>query len=1039
MGNIQIQLYTPKHAAAVADMWNASRDSWGGASNLKTAEQVLQEEANSDSMFVFLAMDEERVVGYCSLCEYREDTGALYIALLNVDPDYHGQKIGKILVLESINKTIELGWPRLDLYTWTGNTKAVPLYKKCGFFWEERDDTTHLMNFIPTVLNTEAIQEFFLEADWYQDCTREIAVKPDGRKENEYDYFEYEWKHNEKNLRVEFERRGRGLRLIETNDYLITATVENLDLVFGSDYTITYEIMNKTGKPLHIALEGMNNRNITFDYSTEATVTDRTVLTGQFHVGPIQEEQSIWRTHPCVVTNVLINGKKALFQVGINPKYPAKIKTIVPGTLQFLHKDAVLYLDMENNFTEDAVFTFNLPSSCLFQLEQNEYTVSFASKERKSIPIAYRLLKHGFYDVEIEITAQLADRKIQFNKQIGIPFVGIGALLAGECEDYWLIANGKHICTLSKLNNELALGFSSVDLVTEILQPKLGKPYSSEFSKRKAERVEFFEEGGGIGMQATYHSSDFKNIVLKANTLLYADGTIRHWYEIQNCSEEQATSELSLLNPVYHSLHRSILPYNGQFIQMDDSEGVEYNDWDANLITENWLFSKGNSSSPKGVCWPDSYKVHFQGWRFELETVVGVLQPLQTKMTDPIYISIGGFTDWKEFRAFALQQSLPAEPLQRVVLPRELIVNHHNPFIRSNDEASMELKEHKMHSLDGEVKARLDHCGVHVGQSAQYSEDQMASEASFTIPLPLSTSTEIPIIAGVDAKFIGNGTKNDRVLFPIHETSVALEPYTQSGKSVLSADNGIIRIQASADFAPNLFSMRYKENEWLDSAFPDTIAKSWWNPWMGGINCTLEGLTPYSQLKEQIEAEFTTLVDSKQNTWQGIVMKLHITKHERLKGLTLEQYYVLLPGVPVLAYTTKIVQNTGTYLENHSWNTSIFLRSAEDKLQGWLKTLDHNQDELTYWDQGNEMEALEQSSYVFGSNERQEMLQIVTDESSIRSGAYFNKDIVNYGHNQLLNLKNGDALFTPPVFFVFTEQILKENTLADLKSIRFGM
>lgn len=1040
MGIIQIQIYTPELASAVADMWNASRDSWGGASNIKTTEQVLQEEANSDSMFVFLALDEDRVVGYCSLCEYREDTGALYIGLLNVDPGYHGQKIGKLLVLESINKTIELRWPRLDLYTWTGNTKAVPLYKKCGFFWEDRDDTTHLMNFIPTVLSTEAIQEFFREADWYQDCTRQIVVEPDGRKDNGYDYFEYEWKHNENELRVEFERRGRGLRLIETNDYRIVATVQNLDLVFGSNYTITYEIINKTGKPLDVSLEGMNNRNITFDYKTEVNVTDRTVLTGQFYVGPVNEEQSIWRTHPCVTTNVLINGQKALFLIGINPKYPAKIKTIVPGTLQFLHKDAVLYLDMENSFTENAVFTFTLPTSSLFHLGQYEYTIALGSQERQSIPIAYHLLAHGFYEAEIEITAQLGDRQIRFHKQIGIPFVGIGAQLAGECEDYWLIANGKHICKLSKLNNELVLGHTTKDAATEILQPKLGKPYSSEFSKRRPEQVEFFEEGGGIGMEATYHSTDFKSIVLRAYTLLYADGTIRHWYEIHNRSEEQASLELSLLNPIYHSLHRSILPYKGQCIEMEDSQGREYNDWDANLVSENWLFSKGNTSSPRGICWSNSHTIHFQGWHFTLESAIGILQPKETRTTDPIYISLGGFADWEEFRTFALQQSVPSQALPALVQPLELDVNNHNPFIGLHDEAMLKLKEHKLHSLEGEIKAGLDHNRVHIGQSHIYTEDQMAREASYTIPMPLTTkSTAIPLIANVDAKFATHTAKLNQVLFPIQKAHIVLDQTTQSAKSILSADNGIIRIQASADFSPSLFSMQYKENEWLDTAFPEMIAKSWWNPWMGGISSSPQGLNAYSQLKEHTEAEFTTLIDSKQNTWQGINMRHQVTKHERYKGLTFEQYYILLPGVPVLAYTTKIVQNTGTYFNNLEWSTNMFLRPAEDKTQGWFKTINPNQMELTYWDQGKEIEALEQSSYVFGSNQRQEMLQVVTDEASIRSGAYLNKEIVNLTYHQLLNMKNGDTLFTSPVFYVFTEQIIKESALSALKKIRFGV
>jgi len=1034
---IQIQLYTPQHASAVADMWNESRDNWGGASNLKTTEQVLNEEANSDSMFVFLAVDGERVVGYCSICEYREDTGALYVALLNVVPDYHGQKVGKMLVLESVQKTIDLGWPRLDLYTWTGNTKAVPLYKKCGFFWEDREDTTHLMNFIPTVLATEAIQDYFQEADWYQDCIREIVVKPDGRKENDYDYYEYVWKHNEHNLRVEFERRGRGLRLIETDDYLLTATVPNLDLVFGSSYPITYEIVNKTGKSLHVSFEGMDNQNIAFDYKEEVTVTDRTILTGTFFVGPIQEEQSVWRTHPCVMTNVLINGKKALFNTGINPKFPALIKPILPGSIQFTNKDAVLYLDMENNFAEDAVFSFKLPPSSMIHLGQYEYSLSFGSHERKSIPIAYHLLNHGFYEAELEITAELSDRQVVFHKKLGIPFTGIGAQLAGECDDCWIIANGKHTVKLSKLDNELIIGSPTLHEPTIIFYPKIGKPYSSEFSKKRAEKVEFFVDGGGIGLEATYLSNDYKSIELRVNTLLFADGTIRNWYDVHNRSEDMASSDLSLLHPIYLILHRSILPYKGQCMALDHSEGNDFNDWDANLVSENWLFARGNQSSPRGICWSNAHKLQFQGWHLTLESELGVIAPLQTVTTEPIYVSIGGFDDWQEFRAFAQQQSAPAE-LPRLMQPVELEVNERNPFIESSEDAVLTLSENKKQHFEGEIKASLHHDGLSVSEAHIYREDQRMNRVSYTLPMPHPASTDAPVMASIDAKFMTHNKQLNQVLFPVHKAPIQVEHITQSGKGVLTAGNGLIRIQASADFSPSIFSMKYKEHEWLHSEFPDLVAKSWWNSWMGGISGTCSQLTAPARLKESFSVEAASLTDSMQNVWQGLKTRQHFTEHKRYKGLTMEQYYLMLPGVPVLAYTAKIEQNTGTYFDNVTWFTNMFLKLAEDKTQGWFKTIAPSGQELTYFDQGKEIEAKENSAYAYGSNERQEMLQIVTDESSIQNTGYNNKDVVNLTTSQLLNMKSGDTLFTQPIFYVFTDQLLKPNALADLKAIRFG-
>lgn len=197
----------------------------GGDGAYRTEESVLREHENSPMLKLFLAVSGSEVIGYCSFSHYKEDTGALYIALLNVRPDYHGRKVGKALVRRSIEETIKLGWPRLDLYTWPGNVKAVPTYKKSGFFWENRDDTTHLMNFIPSVLQTGAVKSYFEKIDWYNDSIRKIKVEPDGHGENGFDYFTYEWLKDGLSLKMEYERTGRGLRLIETEDYRIQVTI----------------------------------------------------------------------------------------------------------------------------------------------------------------------------------------------------------------------------------------------------------------------------------------------------------------------------------------------------------------------------------------------------------------------------------------------------------------------------------------------------------------------------------------------------------------------------------------------------------------------------------------------------------------------------------------------------------------------------------------------------------------------------------------------------------------------------------------------
>ncbi|HAQ60772.1 TPA: GNAT family N-acetyltransferase, partial [Candidatus Delongbacteria bacterium] len=211
MTEFKLVEYNPKYAKAIADMWNVSKDGWNGEADHKTEESVKRKEEISSHLNLYLALDGDKVIGYCKLSKYFAEENTLYVDLLNVDPAYHGKKAGKMLVKKSVERTIELGYPRIDLFTWAGNTKAVPMYKKCGFFWEQMEGgSTHLMNFIPTVVQAELFRDFFKKADWYDDSNRKIELTPDGVSENGFDYLTYSWQKDGKNLLVEFEKTGRG-------------------------------------------------------------------------------------------------------------------------------------------------------------------------------------------------------------------------------------------------------------------------------------------------------------------------------------------------------------------------------------------------------------------------------------------------------------------------------------------------------------------------------------------------------------------------------------------------------------------------------------------------------------------------------------------------------------------------------------------------------------------------------------------------------------------------------------------------------------
>ncbi|MBH5318958.1 GNAT family N-acetyltransferase [Paenibacillus sp. GSMTC-2017] len=1027
MNPITIVPYHPDLAGQVADMWNNSRDSWGDSNSISTAEQVKQEESSSDSLALYLAMDGEKVVGYCSLGEYREDTGALYIPLLNVRPDYHGKKVGRMLLDCALTKTIELGWPRLDLYTWAGNTKAVPLYKKFGFFWEDRDDCTHLMNMIPTVLRTEAIAHYFNELDWYQDSIRDIVIEPDGRKENEFDYFAYSWAKGSTKLCVEFERLGRGMRLIETDDYLISAEVEKMELVFGREYQILYRITNKSGKSLQLSLRGESSENIRFDYEHNVEVIGETTLTATFFVDEIKEEQSVWRTHPRVKTMLLINGKSALFQVGIVPKFPASLSLQVHGQT-YIGQAAPLYLDVENNFAEDAEISFQLPSSSFLKLKENSYSLHMNAKQRISLPLSADLLQHGFYEADIVITAKRSDgSSVSFDKKIGAAFPGLGVMLSGETEQTWQIHNGRYTLSLNKDDNEITVSCGS-GKSTNLSYPKLGKPFSSEFSKKRAEQVVFTQEQGAIGINVTYRSSSYPQIELMEKSLLFGDGTVEHVIEITNLSTNIAASELWLAQGFGHHLQRPILPYQGRYVEVPASYGSEYEYWDGELFSENWLFSR-DEEGPWGICWPEEYLINFQYWNVSLETNLGTLEPRSSKKYGPIYLTHGGYPSWKEFRAFARKEALQAD--LSLTSHLELTANKRNPFVIA-DEVDIQVKEYKMQYLEGELIASLQN-GASSKQSQLITEDEEKAESSFTISRCESSYD----IVNVDGRFATHEIQLRTAIFPVGHGKVKMECTEEQGEQVFVADNGLIQIKAAPNFFSSLYSLVSNGQQWLASSFPKRQPKSWWNPWAGGVGNFIEELSAYSIVKEKREASFAELVDNRGNLWQGIKVSYSVQKQEKYRGLTCHQYFLLMPGVPVLCHTVQIVQHTGTYFAGKSWSTDIFLQAESNGDEVRLKTVGVSGEELNYKLGQGGLSVNEVSDYVISSPSRKEQLHIVTDQSAAELDVYSNKEVVCASVVRELNLPDNSVMFTPPVFFLFADKMIPADSLTELRALRF--
>lgn len=1028
MGNIKIKEYKDCYASKLADMWNKSGDNWGGYDTLKTELDVINDVKNSGDLNVYLALDEEEVVGYCSFSEYKQDDGASYIPLLNVRPDYHGRKVGKKLVLTAVERAINSEWPRLDLYTWPGNTKAVPLYKKCGFFWEKRDDSTHLMNFIPSVLKTEAVSDFFEIIDWYKDSKRIIEVKNDGRKENGFDLFEYYWEKDNISLRMEYERKGRGLRLIETDDYLIKATIKKQELVFGMEYKIFYDVVNKSGKDLNISIKGFDDKNIKFNYSYSNNIKNDATIEGSFYVDEIKEEQSIWRTHPCVSSEILINGKKAVFKVGIEPKFPVKAKMIVPNKPNYIGEKSVCYIDLENSFDKKIKVKFNLPESKIVDFVNKEFEIEIEAEEKTSISVPYIMNKYGFYSESVEFRISIEDKEIVYKKKLTSPFKSYQGKFYGESDDEWMLFNGKYTVKLMKFDNDVAISnYNQNESVTFILPPKLGLPYSLEFSKIKPEKVDFYVEEDASMMKATYKSRDFKDIQVVSIVKLYTNGLLENYYEVYNLGENEINQNMMLSHSVYLNFEDSYLPYDGKLVRIDGTDGANISYFDNNKLNENWIFSHGNKVS-RGICWSNESKVNFNDWYMSLDSNLGKIKEKSYIKTEPLYILWGAFDDYKDFRAFAMKNN-ELDDLT-IVDTIDYEINEGNPFIK--EDYKVKIKNYKKATLEGSIKVKSNNKGF--DDIIKEVNDQNHN-SDIEIPIYSKSKSNIDMLE-IEADLKDKLFKKDSVVFKVSNKDIKTEIINEHNMDVFLVDNGLIQIKAAPDFSDTLFSIKYNNHEWLDSSFPTPRPKAWWSPWCGGLGCRPSRFSDISAQEEKKKCEFVEMKDNLGNNWKGIKLSLLIEKNEKYKGIQINSYFLLLPGTQVLHSTTELIQNSGRYFNDEKFDRGIFIKADDVLIESNFIVENENGDRITYKCGNVESDIHSYSPMMYEGKHREEKLIIFNTGENGMAGYTSNKISFNIDTRNV-SLANNTKSFITSDFLIFNEDYLDGSLLENLKNINF--
>ncbi|MFW9904296.1 MAG: GNAT family N-acetyltransferase [Candidatus Thorarchaeota archaeon] len=316
-------------------------DSWGGGfgDTEFTAERLFKD------WFVIkfvrqMVVDEEGIIqGYCSIDNHWTDSDTIYAMLLGVRPSQQKRGFGKGLLLKAVETTALHGKRRLDLHTWAGNLRAVPVYKKTGFMWCPK--TSVLMeNFIPAILNTIFFRSFFSKNDWYESRVLTVTQEADEFVKFRMKSYFYHFKQDDQNsLTVYIDRHAKeisGFSYIVDGEELSVQLIPNQHEVFFGIETTTAElkINNKFSRPIRIRgglkpFKGIKTVSIdSIDEIVQAGT--QAIIPIEVELNPEVEtyilDQVPWKRTDCrLYGNFLLDEKEIQLAIGWVPQEPFQV------------------------------------------------------------------------------------------------------------------------------------------------------------------------------------------------------------------------------------------------------------------------------------------------------------------------------------------------------------------------------------------------------------------------------------------------------------------------------------------------------------------------------------------------------------------------------------------------------------------------------------------------------------------------------------------------------------------------------------------
>ena len=891
------------------------------------ADQIERWLRQTDVLAAHVTEDDGRIVAMCNVMANPGQRESCYVPYLGCDPEFHGRKHGKSTLHAIVEWACRSGYRKVDLNTWAGNMKAVPLYKKTGFMW--RPETTVFMeNFVPSALAHPLGKAYFRRHDWYGTMERCLDLTEDLVTRGKVRVYEYRWRAADgDHLRMVFDRASWRLIEIETPELAASCRLPDEELVAGMPHPVRWQVQNKRSEPVQVFLSARGETGVDVTHRESRMVTGTATFDGHVSLDSAIPEKFEDPDAALLTTEITVGDAELELTNGIGVEQVVDVRLAAPRSIILPGEEQDLLLTLRSHLDRKATARLELRPVHNAALIDRSLRVDLGRRGSAEVPVRLRAPSPGTVALRAQVSVPVNGRRVETKSfelsALACPRDGLAAsvgettcVLCGGNLAVYVSPRSGHMDVHHRLRGGRAqrLHFNP---------PQIGPPFSWSDLFRKPGDA-WVEEGPGsvslhLRTESTSHPglSVDRRIRLDRSPLVEIVDTITNGtgrpFDVHRRQFLRLRSRRALgakwTMPVAGGPFTDYAAPGGRGIgPLNPPDAGEQ--W-----AEGWRACAGNDGVVSAVIWDRAEVVDMDGY---IDQKAGRLAAGRSVSLPPLHLLV---TDGDAHTVHSWWQLLHRPPIgERDVLPTprrdpiELSLAP-EPLVMTGRTATatLSLRHPGRYRLDGRIDIGSDEAVRTDVKRIEVSD--FSAERPVEQPIVVRRRRQKGNVAGELALSFDSleTVYHSKARVLLLEPKAAPVEVTEAD-GLFTLTNGILTARIAPAFYGAMISLQLRGVEYLNSGYPEDAQRHWRNPWHGGVH--LEYGPVWGRLHtERFRARSIERRGTQGLLWRGVRVTCRIVQ-KSARNQTLYADYLLAPGADVLAVVLGRRNTLGEWLDS---------------------------------------------------------------------------------------------------------------------------